>query len=164
MKNKLLLSVLLVLVTFWSSCFLKRYRPDSLPVERLEFGQGGGVTGAVKEYTLLPNGQLFVHNSLNNYYLELERLRPRVFKQARHTLDSLRFLKYDFYFPGNVYAFLRYSDEEVEHEITWDPYGYRQPEKGFTGLYEHLMRQVQNRQVVDTFYIVHPDSVATSSR
>lgn len=153
MKNKFYLFFGILILLGLTSCFLTRYTPDKLPLKRLEFGQGGGVSGAVKEYTVLPNGQVFVHNSLDNYYLELERIKPRTFKRAWHTLDSLRVLKYDFYFPGNVYAFLRLSDEEVEHEITWDPYGYRQPEKGFLQVYEQLMRAVQAQAVRDTFFI-----------
>ncbi len=107
----------------------------------------------VKTYTLLSNGQVFVRSSSEPYYLELERVKARVFKKAWHSLDSLRFLKYDFYFPGNVYAFLRLSDEEVEQEIAWDPYGYRQPEEGFLKVYSELMQSVQKRPVRDTFYL-----------
>ncbi len=157
--KKLSLYSLLVLFAglSFASCFLKSYKPENMPLKRLEFGQGGGLTGAVKEYALLPNGQVFVKNTLDNYYLELKRVKPRVFKEAWHKLDSLRFLKYDFYHPGNVYAFLRLSDEEVEQEIVWDPYGYFQPEESFLKVYEGLLRAVQTQPVQDTLFIV-PDS------
>ncbi|HHJ50381.1 MAG TPA: hypothetical protein ENJ88_05675 [Phaeodactylibacter sp.] len=164
MKNLFSYTVLgLLAASLLASCFLKSYKPENMPLKRLEFGQGGGVTGAVKEYTLLPNGQVFVKNTLDNYYLELKRVKPREFKSAWHKLDSLRFLKYDFYHPGNVYAFLRLSDEEVEQEIAWDPYGYWQPEEGFLKVYNQLMQTVQNLPVQDTLFLM-PDSTTTATQ
>ena len=32
---------------------------DNLPQTQIHFGEGGGITGAITEYCLLKNGQLF---------------------------------------------------------------------------------------------------------
>ncbi len=55
---KNLLSLFFLLFFFiHSSC--QKYTVDKLPATQIHFGEGGGITGAITEYCLLKNGQLF---------------------------------------------------------------------------------------------------------
>ena len=101
------------------ACSSGKYTPQKLPDNRLHFGSGGGFTGAVTEYILLENGQLFLADSYRKDTVELTTMSRAQAKGYFKSLDSLRLEKYDFYHPGNMHFFLRQVDEIIDHKVTW---------------------------------------------
>ncbi len=92
---------------------------ESTGIKSLSFGTGGGFTNEIKSYTLLPNGALWLHNSLskdstlikkvskskvNNFYSEALDLG----------LDTLRYSK-----PGNTYYFIAVNVKGVPNKTEW---------------------------------------------
>lgn len=115
--KKLLLLVLLPFVL--PCCKTTNYTIDALPETRIYFGEGGGFAGTVTEYLLLPNGQLFVKPQGTSTFVELNGLARKESKALFKQLDSLRLHKYDFNKPGNLYKYVRQTNEEIDHKVTW---------------------------------------------
>ncbi|MCB0640031.1 MAG: hypothetical protein KDC44_00255 [Phaeodactylibacter sp.] len=115
--KKLLLLLFLPLSFF--CCKTTTYTLDELPDTRVYFGEGGGFAGTLTEYLLLPNGQLFVKPQGTSTFVELNGLARKESKLLFKQLDSLRLHKYDFNKPGNLYKYLRQTDAEIDHRVTW---------------------------------------------
>lgn len=96
------------------------YTPDRFPAHRLRFGSGGGFSGEVITWTLLPNGQLFRNSRLKDTTIEwtahARREGRRLFQEAQ-TLELWK--KPPFSHPGNVYRFIEWKDDQRTHRITW---------------------------------------------
>ena len=136
-------------VLFIVSCLPVKHTLDTLPDEQLYFGSGGGFTGAVKEYLLLRNGQVFLFdigiNKQDTFELEgLPRLDARdLFKR----LDTLRLHTYDFVYPGNMRYYIRQTDEQTDHTIQWgDPRW--EVRADVVRFYQDLVALMDNRRVI----------------
>ena len=92
---------------------------ESTGIQSLSFGTGGGFTNEIKSYTLLPDGALWLYNSLskdstlikkvskskvNNFYSEALDLG----------LDTLHYSK-----PGNTYYFITINRKGVSNKTEW---------------------------------------------
>ncbi|MGB6152468.1 MAG: hypothetical protein WBG48_10785 [Pricia sp.] len=117
----------LLLSCFISGCKSQKYTYETLPQERLEFGQGGGMAGEIRTYTLLENGQVFVHNSITGTSEELEALAPERAREFFTELDGLSFKTISFDHPGNRYYFLGRITEEGEHRTVWGSEDHKAP-------------------------------------
>jgi hypothetical protein len=132
----LLLGLLLLL-----SCRTPAYDPATYTSKRLVFGSGGGITGAVTTFALLPGGELFrdaPHDSTGFALLaEVEGAAARAaFRQARdleaYQLDE----------PGNYYYFLAYHSKKTSYRHTWGRAGQTPPPE-VQALYDYLMAMVK---------------------
>ena len=130
------------LLFFVVGCKSQQYTFENLPQDRIEFGQGGGMAGGVKTYSLLENGQLFVHNSLIGESEELESASPEDAKAFFSELDAMSFKSIQFRHPGNRYYFLGRKSETGEHRTVWGEEGKDVP-PAITELYRRLMGQIR---------------------
>ncbi|RMG86089.1 MAG: hypothetical protein D6714_04770 [Bacteroidetes bacterium] len=106
-------------------CKSQKYTPETFPERQIIFGEGGGFSGVVTEYILLENGQLFKHSSLKpGEYEPLKRLKKKATKAIFDRLAELRLHKFDIDHPGNLYYFIRITDPEIDHTITWGAADY----------------------------------------
>jgi len=103
------------------SCKSTKYTPTDFPDSQITFGSGGGFTGAVTDYTLLENGQLFKRSSLKNEFLALHKVKKDVVKQMFKNYEFLNIGQETINEPGNLYYFIQYKDKDKkEHKITWN--------------------------------------------
>ncbi|MCR9287855.1 MAG: hypothetical protein NXI23_10755 [Bacteroidetes bacterium] len=102
-----------------ANCKTTKYTPTTFPEKQIIFGDGGGFSGVITEYTLLENGQFFKKTSLEKEHQELKRLKKKEAIKIYEQKESLRLHKFDINHPGNLYYFLRLTDEELDHTITW---------------------------------------------
>lgn len=98
MKRYCPLLVLLVLIT--QSC--KVYTLPSSAPKRLELAEGGGFTGAVTTWVVLPNGQLFQKNTFDTAWQTYQSIKPRVAKRHIKEVENL-LLKENILQPDNMY-------------------------------------------------------------
>ena len=123
------------------ACRTTAYDPETYQGKQLVFGSGGGITGAVTTFALLPGGTLFrdaPHDSSGFVLLaEVEAAAARAaFKQARD-LDG-----YQFDEPGNFYYFLAYRHKKTSYRLTWGRAGQAPPPEA-QALYDYLMAMVK---------------------
>ena len=122
MKTMLFTSAIFILILY--GCKAQQYSIDDLPEKQLIFGNGGGMSGMVKTYTLLENGQLFMNNSLTKESTEIGILKKKECKAVFKKLAGLKLREVEFDHPGNRYYFLEdYTDGEA-CRITWGKEGY----------------------------------------
>lgn len=96
------------------------YTPERLPAQYLRFGSGGGFSGELTTWTLLPNGQLFKSVGLDGPRVEWKQHARREGRKAFQEAEALRLLdRSPFSHPGNVYRFVEWTDGERKQRITW---------------------------------------------
>ncbi|MEO0339551.1 MAG: hypothetical protein AAF242_10085, partial [Bacteroidota bacterium] len=89
MKKLLLLLSSIAMLFGLSSCKTKQYAATSLPDKKIVFGKGGGFTGAVTEYILLENAQLFEHPFMQDSLVVMEAMKRKTCKQTFKALEEI---------------------------------------------------------------------------
>ena len=106
------LSKILVLGAFFLIFSLfscnKKMTAEKMPANRIEFGHGGGFTGAVTTYVLLNNGRIYQELMEQNQYNKLRRITKDEAADLYAECEKLRTLKTDS--PGNMYYFVTMKD------------------------------------------------------
>lgn len=123
--NKMIISAWLILTPILpvlQSC--KTYQPDQLPATQLRFGSGGGFTGAVTEYVLLENGQVFVRESLEGVYQPLGKVKKSQAKAIYQSWENKDLAKKAFQHPGNIYYFVTMVTDKEEHRLVWGSHNH----------------------------------------
>jgi hypothetical protein len=115
------LSILLFLLVF-IACSSNRYiNPSEYPNERINFGDGGGFSGMVTEYSLLDNGQLL---KKLNHADSFEMISTIDENQTTQLFNNYKFLdigSLNHNQPGNTYCFIQYHKNlDTEHKVIWD--------------------------------------------
>jgi hypothetical protein len=99
----------------------KKMAIDKMPTTRLEFGHGGGFTGAVTTYILLDNGHIYSDTLTNKAYTRLRKIGKDEATTLYADCEKLKTLKTDA--PGNMYYFvtMKKGDEIPRRWIFGDP-------------------------------------------
>ena len=136
-------------ILLFGACLPARYTFDKLPDQQLRFGSGGGFSGALQEYVLLRNGQIFLFETGpgKRDTFELQSLSKADTRILFGELDTLRLQKYDFNYPGNMSYFIRLTDEQTDQTVQWgDPrWAVR---KEVSQFHSELTAIMDNRKVV----------------
>lgn len=120
--DKIVMSAWLIMALALSAC--KTYQANQLPATQLRFGSGGGFTGAVTEYVLLENGQIFVRESLNGDYQPLGKVKKERAKALYQTWETSGLAKKTFEHPGNMYYFVTMAKDGEEHRLSWGSHNH----------------------------------------
>ncbi len=116
-----LISFSLLLVSslfFWQGCKTTKHTIEEYKGNYLVFGSGGGFTGMVKEYWVLPNGQLFKGNG-GAHPMEEKKLKRRKIKKLFKKAEKMGLLQTEYNKPGNMYYFIKYKKGEEAVELVW---------------------------------------------
>ncbi len=119
MKGNTQILPFLLAFALLSACHPKHYTPGEFPGEQLRFGSGGGFTGAVTEYILLENGQLFRMDSRRKDTTEIAKLTKKEAKHLLEEAEELHLEKTTIEEPGNIYYFIGMKKKEEMHKVTW---------------------------------------------
>ncbi len=112
------LPVFLILLAI-ISCNPKTYSPLSYEGEMLEWGTGGGFTGAVKSYCLLDNGIYFKSEDSGKTFQEVGKMKKTEVSQFFDNYNKLGLSSMELNEPGNRYYFLSLKTKESEHKLLW---------------------------------------------
>jgi len=113
--------VAMLIFSCWLFGSCTTYKPDNLPSKQLRFGSGGGMTGAVKEYVLLENGQLFTRTTYGGDALtELPKVKKGVAKGIFKTYEKEGLNDVEVDNPGNHYCYIDMQEDDTNHhKMTW---------------------------------------------
>lgn len=144
-KPGLLIGLLVLLAgLLLGSCRAGKADPGSDSGPRLHFGQGGGFTGAVTTFVLLPDGRLFRRGAdeTDTYLATLDKaLARQLFAHFR----QVEFDKIHFNEPGNLYRFIEWYDRgEMRNRLVWGAEGVKPPE-GLAAFHHLLMQSTKPR-------------------
>lgn len=90
-----------------------------MPVDQIHFGEGGGITGAITEYCLLKNGQLFNKKHFTEDFKAFKKVKKRAAKKLYKTCKKIELQKVQIDNPGDKYYYIAYETKDFKHKITW---------------------------------------------
>lgn len=122
---------------FFFTCASQKYEVSELPDLQVHFGEGGGITGAVKEYCLLKNGQIFAKNHFTKPFVDFKKVKKRKAKKCFKSIDKMDFTEIKLNDPGDLYFFIEYQTEDIKHKIIWGRNPHLVPQE-LTDLYQSL--------------------------
>jgi hypothetical protein len=106
--------ILLFLLPFLFQCNRTTYTSGNFPAEYLTFGKGGGYSGELTTYFILPNGQVFHTSGLSADTLAHAPIGKRSAKSLLDRFSSLGLDTLEFNHPGNMYRFVgKHSQDKV---------------------------------------------------
>jgi len=101
------------------SCATGKKQQDFSDKERLIFGEGGGFTGAVKEYCVLKNGYLFQKEEYEKSYTFRKKIKRKAAGNFFKTYNQKEIHTLNLNEPGNKYYFIVYYKKDKMYRITW---------------------------------------------
>lgn len=123
--------LLLPLVLAFCACSVCKVAKQS-PITEIQFGSGGGFTGAVTTYTLKNDGSLWKQDD------KIKKLSCDSISSIYDLAEQLP--KVSFVHPSNTYSFVRIISSGTTYYYTWS-FG-TMPDKKVTELYKKLNRQL----------------------
>ncbi len=105
---------------FCFSCSKKGNDAVFNPAQKhLEFGNGGGFTGAVSSIYMLENGDVFRKATSDTNYAKVGRIDANKAKQLFINYKSLGLDQMELNEPGNRYYFISSVDKAGNHKLQW---------------------------------------------
>ncbi len=102
----------------WQGCKTQEISFKDYKGPKLIFGKGGGFTGAVDEYTVFPNGQVFLkkNDGAVTAYAKIKKKKAKkLFKKA----IEMDLMKMSYKKPGNMYYYIGYKKDNEFSKSTW---------------------------------------------
>lgn len=130
----LLLSSLMAL----SSCKSVRYTPKTYTKTQIVAGSSGGVTGMIREYSLLDNGQLFISKGFDGEWKEVKKIEKKKTQDIFNKATAIGLETIIFSHPGNMTYYLIMKSPSRKNEVRWGETGVAMPEK-VKEFYDYLM-------------------------
>lgn len=117
MTNRILIFLPIMILLF--SCKSTQYTPKNYRETQLIVGSSGGVSGMIREYCLLDNGQIFVSKGIAGdwkalKYVKSSKVRSFVSRAKDLGLDTLHFNH-----PGNMTYYFVYKSGKRTNEVKW---------------------------------------------
>lgn len=103
----------------FSFCKTQQYTPMDYPKGKITFGNGGGFAGAMTEYVLLDNGNLFSKSNTDTAFVSVKKLERNLTKQMFNNTKFLNLENTQMNNPGNMYYFLQIKNEGNDNRIVW---------------------------------------------
>ena len=129
---------ILCLLPILFGCKHTRYTPKNHTGSQLVAGSSGGVTGMMKEFVLLDNGQLFLSNGLTGEWKEVRTLKRSAVRDLFRKAEALNLGSKRFNHPGNMTWYLALKDPSRTYEVRWGESGTTPPE-GVESFYKELI-------------------------
>ena len=127
----------------WLGFGCTTFKPENLPAKHITFGNGGGVTGAVKEYILLENGQVFTRSTFGSTPTELKKVKKGDAKKLYAEYEAQKMSELEFISPGNQYFYVQMNiDSTTNHRVVWGGAKGDPPAK-IASFYERLVALVK---------------------
>ncbi|MFZ4521201.1 MAG: hypothetical protein ACOYNC_05820 [Bacteroidales bacterium] len=133
-----LILTILCLSSLFIACKPAQYTPKNYKGDQLVIGTSGGVTGMMKEYVLLDNGQLFLSKGISGEWKKLKCLKRPITRDIFAKTVELELGTIKFKHPGNLTYYILLKNPPHTNEIRWGESGIAPPE-GVVKFYEYLI-------------------------
>jgi hypothetical protein len=133
--------ILILLFAFLSliSCKTTKYSPVNYKDQQLVVGSSGGVTGTIKEYALLDNGQLYVNKGISGEWKYLRKVKGAKVRYIFNKVEELGLDTMKFKHPGNMSYYLVIKTSKKSNEVKWGEAGKPVP-AGINAFYQELIK------------------------
>lgn len=147
-RSNTFIGVLCYLLAATTSCRTSQiFTSENLPDYYLTYGSFGGFSGNQVTHFILPNGQVFTHESLNNTYTYHKGVSKKEAREVYKMLGQSHFRHTNLKAYGNMNYFIStYKDQKLEHEVIWGEKGPEPPEnlRPVTALLDQIIAQLPN--------------------
>lgn len=126
--KKVYLILIVILLSACSTCKVA----EKSPIREIQFGNGGGFTGALTTYYLKADGSLWKQGQ------KLKNLSCDSLSTIYELAEQLP--QEDFIYPNNTYSFIRLTSRDTTYYYTWS-WG-EMPDKKVIELYLKLNKQL----------------------
>ncbi|NOX86186.1 MAG: hypothetical protein GXO86_09520 [Chlorobi bacterium] len=140
MKNLFFVFVLFVVIT--SSCASQKVL-NQYAGTQIVFGNGGGFTGQVNEYTLSTDGTITLVKSLEGDTVVISTVSRKTAGKIFSLLSDSGLDTLDFKHPGNRYYFIKERENGIKNEVIWGNPDYTVPAQ-IENLYTLLITNINN--------------------
>jgi hypothetical protein len=107
------------------SCTSSKQFPEKYKGQQIQFGQGGGFTGAVTRFALLEDGRLFQRMGKDTFFTYRDRWTVPFVHQLMASYQTLQLDSISYYEPGDIYYFMEHKNGDApEHRLTWGRNGF----------------------------------------
>lgn len=120
MQRIIILSVLLIV--FSATGFCQNIQKDSIQGDFIEFGSGGGFSGASKNYVLTRSGDLyFIENILAdaNTLVHLKKIKSCAAKKIFSYAKKKKITTLTYNEPGNLFHYITLSINNKKNNLVW---------------------------------------------
>jgi hypothetical protein len=146
------------LVFMMTSCKTTKYSLANPPENTISLGDGGGFAGIETGYTLLENGQIFRYSTPGDT-TELQGIKKKEAKEWYEKFKGLRVQHLDIEQPGNLYYFVRFTNPDIAHGITWGAADYN-IRKDILEFYKSMRDLVKDKKVIEKPSKVDEEKIA----
>ncbi len=108
--------------------------------KEIKFGEGGGFTGAVTEYQIKVNGDIFINKSLEKENRKIKTISNSELKNIENRYNKLSKESLSFSHPGNLYYFI----EVDQTKIVWGDPTFPEP-LDIKELYNELQKIIKTQ-------------------
>lgn len=105
--------------------------------QEIKFGEGGGFTGMVMEYTIYPNGEIHFSNSITKEHKKIRTISRTEREAVQKALIKVPADALSFNHPGNLYYFI----EIDKNRAVWGDPSFPEPLE-IKELYDRLQKLV----------------------
>ena len=105
----------------------------------VRFGEGGGFTGAITEYQIKTNGEIFLNKSLEKIQNKITTIDKSEMKRIQTKLANLSNEALKFNHPFKLYYFIETEKENEKIRIVWGDPAFPEP-SGIKQLYDYLQK------------------------
>jgi hypothetical protein len=133
MQRIFILSVLLIAFTITGIC--QTIQKDSIQGDYIEFGSGGGFSGASKNYVLTRSGDIyFIKNILAdaNTLVHLKKAKSCYTKKIFSYVKKKKITELTYNEPGNVFHYMTLSINNNKNRLVWGSSSTTPPENIIT--------------------------------
>jgi hypothetical protein len=122
------------------SCHPSADFPSKYKGKQIEFGQGGGFSGAVTQFVLLDDGRLFQRPWKDSSVVFVQQWKRNLTSQLFLNYISLNLQDLSYNEPGDLYYFIDYHPDALSHHrIVWGKPGFH-PDDNLITYYNLLFR------------------------
>ena len=132
---KKLIIICILLIVFYVPVFSQNIHKDSIKVNVIEFGSGGGFIGTSKNYVLAKTGELYsVENILSdtNALVYLKKIKGCFVKKIFTYAKNKKIIDIVYNEPGNLYHYITLSFKNKTNNIVWGRSNSNPPENIIT--------------------------------
>jgi hypothetical protein len=125
--------IAIICIFSFTHCQQKLYSLSNLPKQFIEIGSYGGFAGTAKSFFFLPNGQRFMNSGFlgaenKDNANEIEKMKPKAFKEMLSNLKKMNFDKLELNEIGNMTYFVKLKTKKTEKKIQWNNMDTAPPE------------------------------------
>lgn len=116
---------------------------ESTGIKAISYGSGGGFTNEVKIYTILPDGAVWLHNSITNDSIFVKRIAKKEVNKVYGNALKLGLDTLSLSNPGNTYTFIGVAKDGTFNKVVWSSSHSRAPES--IKLFYSKLREATNK-------------------